>query len=297
MNRSKLLFAPTFLILAILACNVPTTQGTGGDSAATITALAATIQAQNATATPAGAPTETPTQTVSPAPAGNTPGTATLTATSSVPMVTVSVSTNCRSGPGTVYDQIGALAVGQTAQVVGKYTPANYWIINNPSGSGTCWLWGQYATVSGNTSGLPEMVPPPTPTPGFTKTPTTSPTPKVSPTPTVTATPTQTSLAPPAAPSSLSYTKDCQGGYRGVTPIWIETIKLAWQDNANNETGYYVYKDGSQQPALPPNATQYTIELRYDQGTGGALYVNFGVKAFNSAGSSMMTEIDATTCP
>jgi len=291
MKRFKHFFAPAFLILAILACNAPSGQTNGVDgAAATITALAATIQAQNVTDTPSGAPAVTDTATLTLVPGANT---ATLTATPSVPMVTVSVATNCRSGPGTVYDQLGALNVGQSAQIVGKYTPANYWIINNPSGSGTCWLWGQYATVSGNTAGLPEVPPPPTPTASYTKTP------KPTSTPTASPTVTLTTQAPPNAPSGMSYTKDCQGGTRngGVIPIWIETIHVSWQDNATDETAYYIFKDGTQLPALPANSTSYSIEMRYDQGTGGALYVNFGVEAVNAAGPSAKTSVDATTCP
>ena len=41
----------------------------------------------------------------------------------------------------------------------------NYWIVNNPDRPGECWLWGQYASVSGDTSSLPVRTPPPTPTP------------------------------------------------------------------------------------------------------------------------------------
>jgi hypothetical protein len=81
-------------------------------------------------------------------------------------MVSVSVQTNCRSGPGTVYDSLGFLDVGQTAEVVGRSTSSDNWIIKLPSNPAiTCWLWGQYATVVGNTSGLTVYTPPPTPTP------------------------------------------------------------------------------------------------------------------------------------
>ena len=62
-----------------------------------------------------------------------------------VPKVSVSVGTNCRTGPGKTYAYIGELKVGETAEVVGKKTSYNYWIIKNPSASGTCWLWGEYA--------------------------------------------------------------------------------------------------------------------------------------------------------
>ncbi|MFA5873603.1 MAG: SH3 domain-containing protein, partial [Anaerolineales bacterium] len=92
--------------------------------------------------------------------------TPTFTLTPEVPMVSVSVQTNCRSGPGTAYDILGILNVGQTAEVVGRSVYNDNWIIKLPSNPAiTCWLWGQYATVVGNTAGLPIVTPPPTPTP------------------------------------------------------------------------------------------------------------------------------------
>jgi hypothetical protein len=87
------------------------------------------------------------------------------TNTPSAPMVSVSIDTNCRQGPGTVYPILGALLVGQSAEVVGRSHNSDNWIIKNPNGYGTCWLWAQYATVSGDTSGVPVVQPPPTPTP------------------------------------------------------------------------------------------------------------------------------------
>jgi uncharacterized protein YgiM (DUF1202 family) len=70
--------------------------------------------------------------------------------------VLVSVDTNCRSGPGAGYSYLGALLVGEVAEVVGRNQESTYWIINNPDQpGGTCWLWGQYASVSGNIYGLP----------------------------------------------------------------------------------------------------------------------------------------------
>jgi hypothetical protein len=79
-------------------------------------------------------------------------------------MVTVSENTNCRTGPSAAYDLVGALLIGESAKVVGKNTSTNYWIIENPDGNGFCWLWGRYASVTGNTDILPEMTPPPEPT-------------------------------------------------------------------------------------------------------------------------------------
>ena len=86
-------------------------------------------------------------------------------------MLTVSTATNCRTGPGTVYDLLGGIAPGQQAEVVGRDTTGNYWIVRLPSNPTIiCWAWGQYATVTGNMAALPVFTPPPTPTPapGFT---------------------------------------------------------------------------------------------------------------------------------
>jgi uncharacterized protein YgiM (DUF1202 family) len=84
----------------------------------------------------------------------------------SIPMVSVSVNTNCRSGPSRFYDLLGGLRVGESARVVGKSPSTNYWIIETPRGSGVCWLWNGYATVTGDTAALPVVeTPPPPPAP------------------------------------------------------------------------------------------------------------------------------------
>lgn len=103
-------------------------------------------------------PIFTTTETLTPSPA--------FTITPIVPQIRVSVATNCRVGPGKVYDRIGTLLVGQVADIVGRDATGNYWYIRNPNQSNSfCWLWGQYATLSGNTAALPMITPPPTPTP------------------------------------------------------------------------------------------------------------------------------------
>jgi hypothetical protein len=167
MQKHKgILFMFTVLVVTALACNFPSVAPTPTvDANATLTSLASTQIGQN---TPAGLSTFTPTITLTP--------TSVPTGTSSVPMVSVSVDTNCRTGPGVVYDYVTGLLVGEKAEVVGKYTSVSptYWIIKK--GSITCWLYGQYATVEGDISGLPEMVPPPSPTPVPTDTPTATPT-------------------------------------------------------------------------------------------------------------------------
>lgn len=97
--------------------------------------------------------------------------TITRTPTPNQPMVSVSVSTNCRLGPGQQYEIVGSLGVGEQAEVVGVVDGVNYWVIRNPRRAGECWLWGQHASVVGNISNLPKRTPPPTPTPTNTPTP------------------------------------------------------------------------------------------------------------------------------
>ncbi len=108
-----------------------------------------------------------PTQTETPIPTATFTPTITQTATLAVPIVGVSVDTNCRTGPGEVYDYIGALLVGEEAEVVGQSVDGLYWIIQNPDNRGECWLWSNYANVEGPVGDLPLYTPPPTPTPTF----------------------------------------------------------------------------------------------------------------------------------
>jgi len=117
---------------------------------------------------PSEPPTNTPTPTLSATPT-LTPS-PTYTPTSSVPMVSVSVNTNCRLGPGKAYELLGALLVGEEAEVIARDPSNLYWYIRNPDKGGFCWLWGNYATTKGDVGSLPVFTPPPTPT--FTLTPT-----------------------------------------------------------------------------------------------------------------------------
>lgn len=267
MKAKRVLIVAHVLLIGILACNLQTSQSNQPDLAATITAQALTLQA--------------PTETFTPA----------VTGTASGVEVSVTSVTNCRTGPSQAFDLVFAANPGQTFKVVGKNTPTNYWIIETATG-GTCWLWGQYAVLTGDASILPEYPAPPAPTPKDTNTPKPTKTPK--PTSTATWTPGPT---PPAAPSGLNYDRTCEGYMDGFTPKWREEITLTWQDNADNETGYRVYRNNSASPDFPPNTTTYHITERYNQGTGGPLFDNFQVEAFNSAGASARAAVDVPKCP
>ncbi len=122
--------------------------------------------------TPTATLTSTPTSTLTLTPTLTPTAVPSFTLTPVVPMIRVSVPTNCRSGPGIPFDIVGALLVGQTAQVLAVDPTRMFWYIPNPDSPGDyCWVWGQYATISGGTYLLPVYTPPPSPTATMTEPP------------------------------------------------------------------------------------------------------------------------------
>lgn len=258
-RRKITLIVCIFLVAALSACNLPSsapteTETSEPDLALTITALASSPNAPQETSTPEFTATAGP------------------SATPSVPQVSVSQNTNCRVGPGIVYDLVDSLLIGQNAEVVGKNSGVpNYWVIKRINGSGTCWLWGEYATVTGNTANLPEYPVPPTPTP--------------SPTSTVTATPT---LAPPAPVNNVTMDMAC--------PNAIHSGTLKWEDKSNNEDGFNIYINGSKVASIPANSTSYIVA----SAPGGPFLPGiasiFEVEAFNAAGTAAKKSV-TKGCP
>ena len=177
MRKSRVLSLLSVLVsiaLALSGCFMPGFNQSGLSSedlsativAMTVTALQGGAQGDaDGAQEESGAPsTSTSTLTLMP----SLTATVTQTPVPPVPLVSVSLDTNCRSGPGKIYDWIGALLVGEEAVVVGRSGDGQYWIIENPDQNGECWLWGNYASVTGPAAGLPIYTPPPTPTPVFT---------------------------------------------------------------------------------------------------------------------------------
>ncbi len=242
MKATRTWIAVNALIVAILACNLPSSQNPAQPPgpAATDTPAMIVLEASN---TPAF--TETPSLTP----------TITLTPTPSVPEVNVTTATNCRTGPGTEYDLLYTLQPGQVAQIIGKDTADKYWIINFPGGV-PCWLWGQYAVVSGNVAALNEFAVPPTPTPTI-----------------------------PANPSGLKLHKDCT-----LQPAQLRyrvDVELSWEDNATNEQGYYIFRDGDLLATLDANETGYSDTTYQGTAVGpGTPGIEYAVQAFNDAGKS-----------
>jgi hypothetical protein len=271
MNPVKKRFAAVIiLVLGMLACNLPSrvsSQPTGNAPASTPQpqdlSVALTLAVQTIQAATQQAQSGIPTPTVPP------PATP--------PTVMVNQATNCRTGPNVNYALVMQFQPGVSAPVIGKYSPANYWIITYPGGGGnSCWLWGQYATVTGSTDGLPEMTPPPVP-------------------PTPTPVPTA-----PNPPKNLASTCSSVNTSHKIGNFWIIsfqwTVTLSWKDNSNDEDGFHVYKNGSLLTTLGSNANSYTDQFTVGLILNGTTW-NYGIAAYNQYGSSIIKGLTISSCP
>jgi hypothetical protein len=141
--------------LAAIACSVSVDLGTQPAptrvSQPSVEQQVGTGVAQALQALTLQAPFATPTPTATPL-AANPPVAAIL---SQPAQLSVSVATNCRAGPGINYGYVITIAPGTVVTLVGQDPADNYWVIEVPGDPGSvCWLWGQYASVTGNTVGL-----------------------------------------------------------------------------------------------------------------------------------------------
>ncbi len=181
--------------------------------AATVTAQA--IQLQGLTATALAQPiviviTNTPEAALPTATVDPALNAAAASPTSGAITVTVSQNTNCRTGPSQQFGDVFTLGIGQTAEVIGKDTFDNYWIIKVPDGSGkTCWLWGRYATTNGDTAALAEVF-----------------------------TPTPSGGEKPLAPVITSSNVKCYNAGGGDQDY---EVRVYWTDNSSNETKFNIY--------------------------------------------------------
>ncbi|HJS18977.1 MAG TPA: SH3 domain-containing protein [Anaerolineales bacterium] len=238
-HNSKSMLAGSVLILALLAC---TLSGTAqpisvNDQAATTIASTLTAQADIGSDVPTDA-TAAVTTTKTPTPnGGSTAGvTPTITPTYSTPMLTVLEQTNCREGPGQEYRVIFTYLATVKLEIIGRYEPTNFWLVNSPeSSSGTCWLWGEYVELSGSYWVVPTLTPPPT----------------------------ETLPPPPATFPTWDFT--CSGGNI--------SFSMAWEDRATNETGYRVFRDGEAVAELPANSTSWSETIPLEAGESLSYYL------------------------
>ena len=153
----------------LAACNGAISQQAAIEATLTMDALSVMVQSTLAAA-PAGQPTlpqapAQPSATPQPPAPADTP-TPEATAAPAIPQATISQNTNCRSGPGTVYDLVYSALAGGSFTIVAGSTVPEYVVIEIPNKPGqTCWLWTRYASISGDVNALAKQPAPPTPTP------------------------------------------------------------------------------------------------------------------------------------
>ncbi len=172
-TSSRILVYVSLLIILSLACNLPVSQTAKEEKPPGFveTSVAETIAAQEAGG-PSGVDTQNqpPTDTYSP-PVTATPSltpTQTLTPTPDIAMIQISENTNCRTGPGVIYDWLVTMQKGDESEAIARDPTGDYWYIRRPGQpTSFCWLWGKYATPSGPYDSLPIYTPVPTPTVGF----------------------------------------------------------------------------------------------------------------------------------
>lgn len=250
-HKYRAMLTGASLILALVACNLPFEQIAPPNEVQTAAAL--TLQAiltptGTVSISPAAQRTNTPSPVVTKTASTDslTATNATITPTYSVPMLTVLEQTNCRTGPGEEYDVIVTYLTGKELEIAGRYDPENFWLVkSNESPTGTCWLWGQYSEVTGSYWAVASVTPPAT----------------------VTA-------RPPRAPGILSWEFFCTGGDLNFT--------VTWADNANNEAGYRIFRNGESLVELPADSTTYNdvYTLPADQN------VEYYVQAYGPSGQA-----------
>jgi hypothetical protein len=145
-HTKNILTSMLFVWLAILSCTMP---------------------AGNQAVQP---PAQAPTNTINPVVVVDSP-TATFTSTATAiptqcnPYLTANTDVNVRAGPGTVYDVIGYVPAGGTAEIAGRNDDSTWWYVIFPAGpGGHGWMAGSVTTAACVPTTLAMIVAPPTPT-------------------------------------------------------------------------------------------------------------------------------------
>ncbi len=281
-KHRNILFPVLILAIAALACNMPTGNAT-----------------ETATEAPTEEPTELSPEDIAATTAAESP---TEEPTNTKVTVTVSLATNCRTGPDAAYQLLMVVQPGTEFEVVGKYTPKTYWIITMPGG-GTCWLWGQYAAVEGDTSKLPEMAAPAAPPvaqsdPNSNDNSNNNSNNDNSDDSEDNSNDSQPNLPPPpATPSNVSTSRQCNDLTKqgDLFPSYKMFVTLSWTDNSDNETGFNIFKDGTLITTLPANTQQFTENFVVLLPPSSN--VTYGVQALGSNGASNIATGSVKYCP
>ena len=146
MNR-RTLIASFVLILAVLACNLPSGNATQSPDVPVFTETSA-LPLDTPIPTFTSLPTDTPIPSLTPTP--------------TIPIAwPLDKGVNCRFGPGTEWVTIAGLQPGQTATIQGRNGDTSWWYVTTPNDPGKpCWVAASVTLTAGNLANLPVVNPP-----------------------------------------------------------------------------------------------------------------------------------------
>jgi hypothetical protein len=185
------------------------------------------------------------------------PSTPTVTATAKPEVSIGSSGAACRSGPSANNEILTTLGAGTKADMIAKDTTDGYWLVKDPASGSSCWVRMQDATASGSYTLLPEVTPQ--------------------------ATEAQPSTpARPGSSSNFNYWEyNCGAG----------TVSLQWLDNADNEAGYRIYRNGQVIIELPAGSTSYTDAIYLGIGP-----LEYSIRGYNNSGESAPLNTPGFSC-
>jgi len=174
----------------------------------------------------------------------------TPTSPASEPLVTIIQNANCRKGPGGAYNVTTSLELGVQTAAVGRNEPSTWWLVIVPSTDIQCWVSGVTVETAGDVSNLPVVPVDPV----------------------------------PAAPGNFHVAKTTCSANLNNFPV-----KLEWAD-VSGETGYRLYRNGSQLAQVGANATSYTDEAPKGK------ELTYEIEAFSALGVSERKSLSVPAC-
>jgi len=130
------------LVLAMLACNLPSNTATQTPTSSILTPSITE-------------PVSTVIPTLTVLPSDTPPPTSTSTPTVPVALPK-DVAVNCRLGPGVGWIVLSGLSLGASSQIVGKSGDGGWWYIVDPfNSSRKCWVSASVTNTAGNVAGVP----------------------------------------------------------------------------------------------------------------------------------------------
>jgi hypothetical protein len=165
-NFFRSLVFPAILVLAAMACNLPVSSPAPETATQPIQPMIEASATIDLAATQTRQASLIPTETSTTAATETSLPYASATTAAEHPKAKVNRETNCRVGPGGMYDLVATYQAGQILDVLATGLAQGYWFVQNPEKQEEqCYVMAQNVTINGDTSALPKFTPQPSPTP------------------------------------------------------------------------------------------------------------------------------------